>query len=428
MFLVSFTSFHPLSFLFVFSMKVISMGYSKKIRNKAIRILESGQAFYFFIRTWERSYAIADNDYSLGGAVICTIISTIISNSKGIHIKVGGASGHGKSYGVETSLALFPPSKSHDSSITAKGLFYCGVKEGTVLYYDDINARDDDVYPVLKRCTTKYQSITRHTTANGTFEIPPRIAWIVSAVDSFDDEQLLTRFVMCEISDSAERQAAIYSRQVEEEEITQEKETDTDILVCQCMYEILAEQGLYTVKIPFTRAIEWHDIAHPRTFPLFKDMIRCMTVLNSRQREKHGECYLAAIEDFEAAQALYSLIERSNTLKLTGKEQAILVFLCTQKEPVDRATIHKHMTNMSYKTVMRLMDGLAAKCPTLIAEELPAITGGTKWYYSYAGQIGKSQSVALDTHKAELEILEYKKRNQIPLDNAGQESKGAVQT
>ena len=64
---------------------------------------------------------------------LCVIASTIILDSKGIHEKVGGPSGFGKSAGITRMFALLPPEKTYVSSMSAKALFYADLPPGTVV-------------------------------------------------------------------------------------------------------------------------------------------------------------------------------------------------------------------------------------------------------------------------------------------------------
>jgi hypothetical protein len=93
------------------------------------------------------------------------------------------------------------------------------------------------------------------------------------------------------------------------------------------MWEIIENEGLVEIRIPFIRKVIWNDIQHPRSFPFFKDIIRCMTLFKIRQREKHGDFYMSTIEDFEAAKKMYKMMEATNATKLNSKEIAVLTYL-----------------------------------------------------------------------------------------------------
>ena len=120
----------------------------------------------------------------------------------------------------------------------------------------------------------------------------PRIGWILSSVDNFSDIQMDSRFGETEVSDDIDIQVAIHDKQKEEEFSDNKAGTlDDEILVCQCMWDILQKDGLYEIRIPFIHAITWSDIKHPRNFPFFKDLIRCMTLFKINQRKKIKNLY-----------------------------------------------------------------------------------------------------------------------------------------
>ena len=301
------------------------VNYTEQTIEKANEILNKGIAFQFMIKTWEESYATVNDDYSLGGAVLCSAVSTLVSNTKGIHVKASGASGSGKSEGILQMLRLMPDGKVHDSSLTAKSLYYNKFESGTILYCDDIDPKKDDVYPVFKQAATHYQSKTQHTTAKGTLEINPRMAWMMSAVKDFEDEQLASRVISIKVANSPERNEAIHKKQVQNENIKQQRKISSCVLVCQCIMDILIKGGLYDVRIPYSEAIACKSGDQHREFPKFQDIIRCMTVLNSKQREQVDGCYIAGLEDFELARELYDLIKNDNVYSLdeVAAEQAI---------------------------------------------------------------------------------------------------------
>jgi predicted house-cleaning noncanonical NTP pyrophosphatase (MazG superfamily) len=124
--------------------------YTLSVITKAYSILNNGDPFNFFMKQWEKDYAVTNNDYSLGAMTLCVIASTQISNSKGLHEKVGGPSGFGKSTGITTMFKLFPPEKTLVSSMSAKSIFYVNIKAGTVVYCDDIDLSKEDFFTTVK--------------------------------------------------------------------------------------------------------------------------------------------------------------------------------------------------------------------------------------------------------------------------------------
>ncbi len=126
--------------------KTINEKYPDDILARAKKILETGDPFNFFMDKWKQFYAITNDDDSVGSMTICVIGSTLISNSKGLHEKVGGPSGYGKPSGIKATFNLFPPDKTLVSSMSPKAAFYADLKQGTVIYCDDIDLTKRDFF------------------------------------------------------------------------------------------------------------------------------------------------------------------------------------------------------------------------------------------------------------------------------------------
>ena len=366
---------------------------------------------------------------------LCVVGCTLISNSKGLHEKIGGNSGYGKSFGVTRTLKLFPPEKSCISSMSAKALFYNPLPAGTVVYCDDFDLGNTDVYTTIKQCTSSYQESTEHmTVVNGAAlncNIAPRIGLILSAVDNFDDEQMSSRFGETEVNNTDEMQDAIYKKQQNEEfRLTKADSVDENTLVCRCMWSIIEDiaekEGLFEIRIPFVNAITWVDKKHPRSYPFFKDIIRVMALFKIVQREKVGNYYVATIEDYHSAVAMYNKMEKINATKLNTKELNILQHLANKyiengyfsaDRKVSRTDLIHHLTTaygMTYKNIIDIIHGkhneggLLNKVDRLEAELLKDGDHSVpKWFYWYSGTItkdGYAESISLDEELAKTEI------------------------
>jgi hypothetical protein len=422
--------------------------YDEKIIERATLILEQGDPFKFYIDKWKNTYAVINGDDSIGAMTLCVIASTIISNSKGLHEKIGGPSGFGKSAAVTKMFALIPSEKTFVSSMSPKSLFYKELDAGTVVYCDDIDLSKPDIFSTVKQSTSDYQKETTHTSVFNATSIDcvvaPRIGWIMSSVDNFDDEQLDSRFGDTEVADDVDIQQAIFEKQQEEEwSTTKAGELDEDTLVCMCMWDMIQSEDLYEIRIPFARSIKWTDIKHPRSFPFFKDLIRCMTLFKIKQREKYNDFYLATIEDFEAAKQMYKKMEHVNATKLNTNELAVLTYLkdrynefmeaiCSNNYSKDiyakcgkvsRMELVGNLSKTHNMTQQRIIyiihgknesGGLLNKIPGLQAEKMAnnAFGGNPMWWYWYVGDItadGFTDSILVDRIAAEREIVEWKK-------------------
>ena len=411
--------------------------YPEDIIIKANDILQHGDPFNFYLSKWKQCYAIINDDDTLGAMTICVIGSTLISNSKGLHEKVGGPSGYGKSAGITRMFALFPGGKTLVSSMSPKAAFYADLKPGTVIYCDDVDLSQKDLQTTIKQSTSDYQQSAKHTTVNKgdsvKLTIAPRTGWILSSVDNFDDEQMDTRFGGTEVSDSIEKQLAIFMKQADSEfEKASAGEPDEDVLVCRCMWDILQNDDLSEIRIPFAKAITWSDIKHPRSFPFFSDMIRCMTLFKIRQREKVGDFYVATMDDYNQAKEIYKKMEHINATKLNTKEIAILEYLSKQYHNIDNAVnlgrvsridlvehLSKHY-NMKQQNIIDIIHGkkdgdggLLNKVSGLQTEQMVNnVFGGPslRWYW-YSGSLtkeGYADSIILNEKFAQSEIARWR--------------------
>jgi len=419
--------------------------YNSKIVEKACTILENGDPFNHYLSTWKKAYATSNGDDAIGSMIFCVIGSTQIINSRGIHNKIAGPSGHGKSYAVKQAFNLFPANKTYMGSLSAKAAFYKNLPAGTVIYCDDVDLGDDDFFTTLKQATNDYQDPTNRATVNNGVsvdcKINERTGWILSAVDGFSDDQLDSRFGETEVVADEAHEMAIFKRQQEEEFIIEHNiRPDEDMLVCRCMWDMIAEGGLVNIKIPFINAVHWQDIKHPRSFPFFKDMIRCMTLFKIMQREKVDNCYIATIEDFYQAREIYKKMEKSNATKLNANEYAILEYLSSQYgthnlinlgrvSRMDLVGALNKSHNMKQQTIINTIHGkqtkngntggLLAKVPGLQAELMANNvfgSGNKLWWYWYSGSVTKdgfTESIVLDEVKAKEEIEAWRKTAQI---------------
>lgn len=413
-----------------------------------MHILETGDAFEFFMRRWKQDYAVMKNkvtkndfsesiieDDSIGAMTLCVIASTLIANSKGLHEKVGGSSGFGKSFGITSMFNLLPPEKTFVSSMSPKSLFYTPLPAGTVVYYDDFDLSKKDIYTTIKQSTSSYQEETNHiTVVNGapmSCVIKERIGWILSAVDNFDDDQMDGRFGETEVNDSVEMQNSIHTKQKDNEfSKTKSGDVDENALICRCIWSVVESyaeaNGLFEIRIPFVNAIRWADIKHPRSFPFFKDLIRAMTLFMILQREKVGNYYVATVKDFHNAERMYSKMLRLNTTKLNTKELNILQYLsdksngCAYLVKVCRMDLVAHLAKTYSMKQTNIIDiihgknntgGLLNKVEGLQAEKLRYDSYNTQWYYWYSGGItkeGYAKSITLNDDLIETEIQRWR--------------------
>ena len=314
-------------------------------------------------------------DDKLAKSLMVSIAIQSVRNSDGIHPKVSGGSGTGKSHCCEAMAHLLPDEYKYEGSLSTKSIYYMNLNPGTVVFSDDVSM-DDDFEAVIKRATTKFQDGDTHTTIinqeTNTFHIPPRIVWWLTSVDDDQSVQLLNRTFGGTVDDSEKQDKAVadFQKHQAKHGLLSFPEND-DIDVCRQIYRVLKEK-LFVVDIPFADRIDWNDTSNRRNLPIFFDIIAAMAVLRFKQRELDDENHLIAeIEDYEDAKDLYAERARTQGLKLTKIEQRLVIAL----NDAGRCDIKyiQDAIGLSRQRVHTLLHGITGKPETGLLFKVPKL-------------------------------------------------------
>jgi DNA primase len=308
------------------SIEDILNNYPEIIREQAYKILEEGDPLKFILDTWNLRHV---GDRNIGENCLCSVASTYIINTRGLHVKPSGESGKGKSDAVETVLILLPEHKYISGSMSSKSLYYHpDLKSGTIIYSDDANFTDDTI-ATLKQSTSNFQFPCKHRTVvnqeYAEYLIPERCSYWFSTVDAIPDPQLANRFINGDVDGSKEQDKNVYDH-IKASELDLNLPIDDDVLICRCIFDILGKE-LYIIKIPYINAIEWTNIENRRNFPKFLDILRSVTFFSIMQREKINGYYLSDIEDFDKALSIYKGTSKNNATNLSDLEIKVLKFI-----------------------------------------------------------------------------------------------------
>jgi len=329
----------------------------KHIVDKANEILDKGDPVQFIFDTHQQLHV---GDEAISRTLIVSIGCQSASNTGGIHPKLDGASGKGKSHSEKTMAHMIPKEYKIVGSFSDKSLFYnSDLKAGTVIYSDDIDI-SNDLTTTIKRATTNYQEYTEHHTLDKDRKLlvntlPPRLSWWLNSVDNNQSLQLLNRQFGGSVDESFIQDDDVYGFQVESAMmgIVELPETD-DIQVCRYIIGDIKSK-LFNVIIPFAYLIEWNDKQNRRNFPMFLDMIRAFAVFRYRQRQIHKGFLFAAMQDYEDAEALYSIKAENQRLKLTDSEIEICKFIASKGETDTKALMGA--TNLTQGRISQLIKG-----------------------------------------------------------------------
>lgn len=336
----------------------------KKVKDEAKRILKTGNPIIYILDVFNRIHI---GDRRTGEVLMLSVGSTCIENCAGLHPKLSGESGKGKSHSCKTMIHLIPKEYVLNTSLSAKAVFYHGksIGDGVIIFSDDVEL-SSDLESIIKRSTSEFQQGIEHHTVGidrkgQTLRMPKRIVWWLASVDSEFDMQTLNRQIGMDVDDSHETDQKVVKQQLEASGTGKPEYPETfEVSVCREIYRTI-KQLFIRVVIPFHNRIEWRGGQNRRNLPIFLDMVKVYALFNYQQREhsrsSDGVCeILATEEDFKSATDLYIPRAATQNNKLTCNEQKIIDFLALYMSPADTNQI-ANATKLTYKTTHRLLTG-----------------------------------------------------------------------
>ena len=300
-------------------------GITDEIKAKAIDILKNGKPIEFFLDTYNKIH-VGDRD--LGQLLMYCTGSQLNKTSNGLHPKLSGESGMGKSDAVETFLHCLPKCAYIKTSLSSKAIFYHDIKPGTIIFLDDYK-QNDDLDAIIKQTSSRFHEPYQHMTIDKDREAqimvaPPEIVWAITSVDSSQDIQVLNRQVGLDVDGSEDQTKAVIEHLLKQAETGEERFPITeDVLICRAMVLELKKHN-FKVVIPFAKRIKWEDLSSRRNPSIFLDLVRANAVWHFMQRIVIDDEYLSAtVQDFTDAKALY--LGRADTLidKLSKPERRL---------------------------------------------------------------------------------------------------------
>jgi hypothetical protein len=300
--------------------------YPDEVRAKAEEILKQGDPIKFFLDVYNQIHV---GDRELGEVMLCCIGSQHCENSQGLHPKLSGESGMGKSDAIETFLHQLPRTAYLKTSLSSKAIFYHDIPTNTIIFLDDYK-QNDELDSIIKQTSSNFHSTYEHRTIDKdrnsqVMKAPPGIVWAITSVDTSQDIQVLNRQVGLDVDSSEEMTKKVIDHLFEAAGHGLERFPETDeVLICRAMVAEI-KKASYKVKVPFWDRIEWNDLSSRRNPSIFLDILKSMTIWNHLQRSIDSEGFVVATEkDFDAAKRLY--VGRADTLidKLTKAERRMV--------------------------------------------------------------------------------------------------------
>jgi hypothetical protein len=297
----------------------------KSVKDKANEVAKAGKTFEYIVDVWQKRH---EGDSPLGKALLLSIGSQSVSNSKGIHVLAAGEGGYGKSDGIKQMGKLVHPDFWTNGGVTPQSLYYTGqsMPDGVVVGLEDV-VWSSELGVTVKRITSDFQDgASRSTTIEMKgveVRTAKRIAFWASCADNQADEQLRDRFLMYSVKADPDRRKEIIKR-MQARDVGEQlpKDYDFETKVCQCLtYDLKTK--LFEVNIPFAKRIKFDG--DPRAYGLFSDVVKSSAVFRYMNREKDNAGRLFATEeDFENAKQLYIDIGGHDRDKYVDRELEVL--------------------------------------------------------------------------------------------------------
>jgi len=300
-------------------------GITEEIKTKALDILKNGKPVEYFLQAYNKIH-IGDKD--LGQILIYCVGSQLNTTSNGLHPKLSGESGMGKSDAVETFLHCLPKCAYIKTSLSSKAIFYHPIKPGTIIFQDDYK-QNDDMDAIIKQTSSNFHKPYEHRTIDKDREAqimiaPPEIVWCITSVDTSQDIQVLNRQVGLDVDASEDITRKVIDHLLDQAMTGEERFPITEeVLICRAMILEL-KRHCFKVAIPFAKRIKWMDLSSRRNPSIFLDLVRSNAVWHFMQRQSPEEDLIEAAEqDFQDAKALY--VGRADTLidKLSKSERRL---------------------------------------------------------------------------------------------------------
>lgn len=335
--------------------------FSDEIRSKAIDILENGEPIEYFLNVFNEMHV---GDRELGQLMMCCVASQHCVNSLGLHPKLSGESGMGKSDAIETFLHLCPKWAYIHTSMSSKAIFYHDLPQGLIIFLDDYK-QNDDLDAIIKQTSSNFHATYEHRTIDKDRKsqillAPPEIVWAITSVDSSQDIQVLNRQVGLDVDASIETTQNVIRHvfDMAKEGAIRFPETE-EVEICRCIIAEIKKQS-FGVVVPFADRFEWKDTSSRRNPSIFLDILRSITIWHFKQRSTDEEGNLVSTEtDFFDAKRLY--IGRADTLvdKLTKAERRLVQYLVEREGHAykDEAMVALGITSQRISQLIRGENG-----------------------------------------------------------------------
>jgi hypothetical protein len=263
---------------------------------------------------------IGSNDASL--IILLSFMGGREITGDGIHLKVSGDAGAGKSVVINAGLNCLPQEVIYAGAFTPKALVYDkSLMSGCIVKVDESQDLGPDFLNVLKESISSYQHEVQYRTViekkEGTtlIGLPARLTWIIVSCDNVGEEQVLDRLFPVGI-ESRDKAGTITDFRLNRRKRGQEKIAVTDevMKIRHALSHYIGKR--FKATIPFADRIVYKDAVKrdQRLQEFFENCILYHAVLCYRERgftlDDDGAIIVNATEDDFNAISKISIFNR----------------------------------------------------------------------------------------------------------------------
>lgn len=342
------------------------------IHEQAIAVLKTGDPIKRLADCCGRMVLGADKAFK---KLICCVAVQDVKQSSGLHPKLNGESGGGKTWVILSFAHHLPKDAVIKGSMSNKAGFYHKDGNRVLRILDDYQAGNEDLDTVIKQTSSTFHEEYQHRTVVNqepvVLTIGSEQTWAITSVDSSQDVQVLNRQIPINVDDSECLTKAVNQKTIERYgKGEQQFPEDEAVEVCREIWRILREDGYIDVRVPFWNRIEWIDTSNRRNPSIFMDLLVAHTAMKRFQRERDEDgYYLATEEDFQAAKALFTDKDAEELVKrLTRREREFAEALLKTPAGLTRGQVAEAL-HVSVNRITQLANGEAGKGG--LAQKLP---------------------------------------------------------
>jgi len=297
----------------------------EEIRTTAEKILREGTPLDLIVDSCDRFVLGSKNAIK---KLICCEMVQFVPSSQGLHPKLSGESGTGKTKAVKVFLHHLPEDAYIAGGLTPKALAYHNLGDKLFVFLDDYKP-NEDLDTIIKQTSSDFHRPYIHRTVKkqeaAELPIGSEMTWCVTSVDASQDIQVLNRQIPLNTDDSDELTAKVNDFTIDlYGEGSPELYEDDMVILCREVFRQLRALGEIKVRVPFADRIEWLDNTNRRNPSIFMDILVGITAFHCFQRDRDDDgFYLSTEDDFNCAKALFAEGDDAEELikRLTKKER-----------------------------------------------------------------------------------------------------------